>query len=110
MPVLSFKYITNPDSNKILKGNFYKDYPALEKYKNQKGFSDVKLDKDTFFIVVETMHGVNMDYYIYFSNVYSNIKESTQNIRNVALSQYNKIQNELNETAKKQDLAAGNSK
>ena len=69
-----------------------------------------KLDKDTFSIDGETMHGVNMDYYIYFSNVYSNIKESTQNIRNVALSQYNKIQNELNETAKKQDLAAGNSK
>ena len=53
-------YITNPDSNKILKGNFYKDYPALEKYKNQKGFSDVKLDAgDGYYFAVRPIENTN---------------------------------------------------
>ncbi len=70
----------------------------------------VKLDENVLSVDGQTIEGVAADYSAYFSNTYSGIKASTQNIREIAASQYNKIQNELNEEAKRQDLAAGNSK
>ena len=70
----------------------------------------LKLDSDALSVDGQTIDGVASDYSLYFSNTYSGIKTSTQNIREVAAAQYNKIQNELNEEARRQDLAAGNSK
>ena len=52
-------YITNPDSKKILTGNFYKDYPVLAKYKN-KNTADVKLDAgDGYYFAVRTIEDTN---------------------------------------------------
>lgn len=70
----------------------------------------LKLDENVLSVDGMTIEGVAAEYLAYFSNTYSGIKVSTQNIREIAAAQYNKIQNELNEEAKRQDLAAGNSK
>ena len=53
-------YITNPDSKKILTGNFYKDYPVLAKYKNKNNTADVKLDAgDGYYFAVRTIEDTN---------------------------------------------------
>ena len=53
-------YITNPDSKKILTGNFYKDYPVLAKYKNKNNTADVKLDAgDGSYFAVRTIEDTN---------------------------------------------------
>ncbi len=70
----------------------------------------LKLDKNALAIDDETVENVALEYYNYLISAGSNIKSSTQNIREVAAAQYNKIQGQLNEEAKRQDLAAGNSR
>ena len=53
-------YLTNPDSSKMLKGNFYKDYPVLAKYKNKNNLSDVQLDAgDGYYFAVRPIENTN---------------------------------------------------
>ena len=68
----------------------------------------LKLDKNALAIDDGTVENVALEYYNYL--ISAGTKTSTQNIREVAAAQYNKIQGQLNEEAKRQDLAAGNSR
>ena len=54
------KYITNPDSKKILKSNFYNDYQVLAQYKNKYNSSEVLLDAgDGYYFAVRPIDNTN---------------------------------------------------
>ena len=54
------KYITNPDSKKILKDNFYNDYQVLAQYKNKYNSSEVLLDAgDGYYFAVRPIDNTN---------------------------------------------------